>query len=58
MTEERLLLSSGMPLEDAISMCNDLRREGAQPVKTVERNEHACACGGKCSCPDCPGRNE
>lgn len=60
MTDERRLMAAGMPLEDAISMCADMRRDGTLPA-AVEKAEndraHKCTCGGKCSCPDCPNRN-
>ena len=60
MTEERRLLAAGMPLEDAISNCHALRREGSLPefVERQEReNRHLCRCGGAGKCPDCPNRD-
>lgn len=40
MTEERRLMNAGIPLEDAISMCYDLRREGtlSEFVRSAEQN--------------------
>lgn len=57
MTEERRLMASGMPLEDAISNCHALRREGTLREFVAEHEEHhACKCGGAGNCPDCPNR--
>lgn len=39
MTEERRLMASGMPLEDAISICHDLRRERDELPKLVHQKE-------------------
>lgn len=60
MTEERRLAATGMPLEDAISMCRDMRRDGTLPefVRKEEENRHVCKCGRPGSCPDCPNRNK
>lgn len=57
MTEERRLLATGMPLEDAISNCHALRRDGTL-TDFVEKQEraHRCKCGGSNTCPDCPNR--
>lgn len=59
MTEERRLMATGMPLEDAISMCYDLRRDGTLPdyVRKKEQ-DHVCSCGGVGICPDCPNKNK
>lgn len=51
MSDERRLLAAGMPLEDAISMCDDLRREGAlrELVDGKEKERrHRCSCVGQC----------
>lgn len=58
MTEERRLLATGMPLEDAISMCRDLRRDGTLREFVRKEEQHACECGGVGICPDCPNRNK
>lgn len=60
MTEERRLMAAGMPPEDAISMCNDLRRDGTlrEFVQREESGRHVCRCGGVGICPDCPNRNK
>lgn len=57
MTEERRLANAGMPIEDAITLSNDMRRDGTLP-EFVEKQEqkHTCQCGsvGICSgCCDC-----
>ncbi len=62
MSEERRILEAGVPLEDAISLCHALRREGslsdfASRLETECRNRRLCRCGGKGTCPDCPNRN-
>lgn len=59
MTDERRLLATGMPLEDAISNCYAMRREGTLPefVRKEEGN-HICRCGGAGSCPDCKNNRE
>ena len=57
MTDERRLMAAGMPLEDAISNCYAMRREGDLPEFVSEQeNRHACKCGGAGNCPDCPNR--
>ena len=57
MTEERRLMATGMPPEDAISICNDLRRGGALTAfVSKEESNHACKCGGAGNCPDCPSK--
>lgn len=51
MSDERRLLAAGMPLEDAISMCDDLRREGTlrEFVDDKEKERwHRCNCVGQC----------
>lgn len=61
MTEERRLLRTGMPLEDIISTCHTLRRDGTLPEfvasEEAKRGDHQCKCGGTGNCPDCPNRN-
>lgn len=44
MTEERRLIAAGIPIEDAISTCNDLRRDGGLPefVRSKETSFHVC----------------
>ncbi len=39
MTEERRLMAAGVPLEDAISICHDLRRERDELIDFVRRQE-------------------
>lgn len=39
MTEERRLMAAGLPLEDAISICHDLRRERDELSKFIRRKE-------------------
>lgn len=57
MTDERRLMTAGMPLEDAISNCCAMRREGTLPEFVSEQeNHHVCKCGGIGNCPDCPNR--
>ena len=58
MTEERRLLTTGMPLEDIVSNCCAIRREGTlrEFVEKCER-QNACKCGGAGNCPDCPNRD-
>lgn len=61
MTEERRLLAAGMPLEDAISNCHAMRREGTLSdfVSNEEaKRHHICKCGGTGRCPDCPNKNK
>lgn len=57
MSEERRLLMAGMPLEDAISNCHAMRREGTLP-EFVEQQEqgHTCKCGGVGICSGCDCR--
>lgn len=59
MTDERRLLASGMPLEDAISNCYAMRREGTLPefIRQQEKR-HVCQCGGTGICPDCPNKSK
>lgn len=54
MSDERRLLATGIPLEDAISMCHDMRRDGtlSEFVKN-EESKHTCKCGGVGICPGC-----
>lgn len=56
MYEERELLARGYPLEDAITMCNSMRRTGELDEFIVNtcKKPHVCTCGGKGNCPDCP----
>lgn len=45
MTEEFVLVSYGFPLEDAICICNDMRRDGTlrEFIKNLEeRHREAC----------------
>lgn len=61
MTEERRLIATGMPLEDAISNCHAMRRNGKLDkfVRTEEHNNrHVCKCGGSNDCADCPNKNK
>lgn len=59
MTEERRLLAAGMPLEDAISNCCSMRRDGSLPLFVEEHeNRHKCQCGMNGNCPDCPNKNK
>lgn len=59
MTDERRLLAAGMPLEDAISNCHALRREGRLAEFVIrEENRHICKCGGSGKCEDCPNRSK
>lgn len=39
MTEERRLMAAGLHLEDAISICHDLRRERDELSKFIRRKE-------------------
>lgn len=55
MTEERRLLAAGMPLEDAISNCYAMRREGSLPSFVAEQ-EHKCPCANNC-CQNCQCKN-
>lgn len=57
MTDKRRLLAAGMPLEDAISNCYAMRREGTlrEFIADAERS-HKCTCGGAHNCPDCPNK--
>ena len=57
MTYERRLLASGMPLEDAISNCHALRREGGLQEFVAKQEQHICQCGGTGHCPDCPNKD-
>lgn len=58
MTEERRLLATGMPLEDAISNCHSLRREGSLRDFVEEHEKrHECRCeNGRCQ--DCQCKNK
>lgn len=59
MTEERRLMATGMPLEDAISNCYAMRREGnLREFVREKEQEHVCHCGGVGICPDCPNKNK
>lgn len=54
MSDERRLLAAGMPLEDAISICNDLRRECTllellgSARKDESNRTHKCNCAERC----------
>lgn len=51
MTEERRLLAAGMPLEDAISNCCSMRRDGSLPAFVAEQeHRHKCQCNGNKRC--------
>lgn len=55
MTDERRLMAAGMPLEDAISNCCAMRREGTLTEFVSEQeNRHEYKCGGTGNCSDCP----
>jgi len=56
MTEERRLMNTGIPLEDAISMCYDLRREGtlSEFIRSAEQNRRRRVCNAAFACPDRP----
>lgn len=62
MHEERKLIAQGYPLEDAITLCNSMRRTGelsdfmGQNHERTQKN-HVCTCGGKCGCKECPNKN-
>lgn len=60
MHEERELIARGIPIEDAITMCNSMRRTGelAEYMRETRAKPHACTCGGKCSCHDCPHKKK
>ena len=53
MSDERRLAATGMPLEDAISMCHDLRREGTLKEVIHREEKRACKCGGAGICCGC-----
>lgn len=59
MYEEQRLVSIGFPLEDAVSVCHTLRKDGTldEFVKAEEdkNREHACHCCGKCAHCTCQG---
>lgn len=57
MSDERRLAATGMPLEDAISNCHAMRRDGTLEEFVQEQEQkHVCKCGGVGICPgcDCP----
>lgn len=58
MHEEQKLIACGYPLNDAITLCNSMRRTGELPdfMHEVCANQHICTCGGRGNCPDCPNR--
>lgn len=53
MYEEQRLVSIGFPLEDAVSVCHALRKDGNldEFVEAEENNHrnHVCHCFGKCA---------
>lgn len=50
MTEERRLMMAGIPIEDAICMCNCLRREGdLEDYVRREEKRHECRCENRCA---------
>lgn len=54
MSDERRLAATGMPLEDAISMCHDMRRDGTlNEFVQDQEHKHVCKCGGVGICPGC-----
>lgn len=58
MTAERKLLGTGAPVEDIISMCSSLRRDGGlEEYVQQEAGRHTCKCGKPGSCPDCPHKS-
>lgn len=55
MTAERKLLSTGMPIEDIVSMCDSLRREGGlEEYVQQQESGDTCKCSKPGSCPGCP----
>ena len=57
MTAERRLLGTGIPVEDIITMCGSLRRDGGlEEYVQQEESSHICRCGKPGSCPDCPNK--
>lgn len=58
MNEERELIARGYPPEDAITMCNSMRRTGELNdfMAKVREKNHICTCGGKGNCSDCPNK--
>lgn len=42
MTEEFRLMATGMPLEDAITICHALRRERDELPEFIRRREKSC----------------
>lgn len=57
MHEEQFFISLGCPLEDAVTLCNSLRRDGKME-KFIEKINQCCDLGF-CSakCPVCHARN-
>jgi len=55
MYEEQRLTKLGYPLEDAVSLCHSLRREGTleEFVAEEEAGQTHCHCGGDCQCGSC-----
>lgn len=59
MYEEQFLVSLGCPLEDAVTLCHSMRREGSLDRFMEEVNRGCeCGCGCKEPCQDCPRRNK
>lgn len=59
MYEEQFLVSLGCPLEDAVTLCHSMRRDGSLDRFMEEVNRGCgCGCGCKEPCPDCPRRNK
>lgn len=59
MAEERRLLATGMPLDEIINTCHDMRRDGTLPEFVSRKEEgHTCTCGKAGNCPDCPNRQK
>lgn len=53
MTEERRLLATGMPLDEIINTCHDMRRDGTLPEFVSRKEEgHTCTCGKAGNCPE------
>lgn len=59
MYEEQFLVSLGCPLEDAVTLCHSMHREGSLD-RFMEEVNKSCECGSGCKdpCPDCPRRNK
>ena len=61
MYEEQRLVAVGLPLEDAVTVCHSMRRDGLidEFMHEVDKlSVHRCACGGKGNCPNCPNRKK